>query len=263
MVRELLCACVLVAALAARAGADPAALPATQAPLRLIGTVVSTPAERSIAVVESAGATSVVRTGDAIGGARVQEIRKDGIVLAHSGRLERLDLATVARNSPATGAQTTVASVSDRGAPGATDGGTRDSDFQHAATARRERAAVRARGARASATPVSAEAGSEQRETVNADQLLVQLSNQARYAPQMDDEGRLRGVTLLDVRPDSTLERLGLRSGDVVVSVAGVRVDNSPRAFDALRALNPRAGGEVLVERRGVPTRISVPPGAL
>jgi S1-C subfamily serine protease len=93
--------------------------------------------------------------------------------------------------------------------------------------------------------------------------MLVNLSSQARYKPLLDENGQLRGVAVLDVRPDSTLERLGLRSGDVVVSVAGVRVDNSAAAFNALRGLDPRAGGQVMVERGGLPTVITVPPGAL
>jgi S1-C subfamily serine protease len=132
----------------------------------------------------------------------------------------------------------------------------------------RTRSATRARR-RASGVPASAARGQDGDEDTAArsaagnDQMLVNLSSQARYKPLLDENGQLRGVAVLDVRPDSTLERLGLRSGDVVVSVAGVRVDNSAAAFNALRAIDPRAGGEVLVERGGLPTRITVPPGAL
>jgi type II secretory pathway component PulC len=146
----------------------------------------------------------------------------------------------------------------------------KDRDWREAQTSRRERAAEKARNARAEAVPASAaaqdeegEASSEVTQPLTTEQLLVNLASQARYAPLLDEAGQLRGVALMDVRPDSTLERLGLRSGDVVVSVAGVKVDNTTKAFDALRALNPRAGGEVLIERQGVPTRIAVPPGAL
>ncbi len=264
MVRELLGVWLLVLGLASRASAEPAVLPETRLPLRLIGTVVAAQAERSIAVIENSGATAVVRTGDAIGPARVLEIRKDGVVLAQAGQLEQLTLASVAIPSRSAGSGQASASASSGGASaGDRDAG--DPDPQRAAAASRGRARAR----RATAVPASAargqesEAGSAALETVTTDQLLVNLSSQARYAPLLDGEGQLRGVAILDVLPDSTLERLGLRSGDVVVSVAGVRVDNSSAAFDALRALNPRAGGEVLVERQGVPTRITVPPGAL
>ena len=259
-------AAAALAALASGASAETV-LRETTLPLRLIGTVVAAQGERSIAVVESQGQTLVVRAGDSIGSARVEEIRKDGIVLAQAGQLERLALAPVAAVRPP---GTELASAS------GTSGDDPDPDARHAtddeaqdASVRRARRAARARATRASAVPASAarsqdgEADAQVAEAVSNDQLLVNLSSQARYKPMLDAEGNLRGVAIIDVRPDSTLERLGLRSGDVVVSVAGVRVDNSPAALGALRGINPRAGGEVLVERGGVPTRITVPPGSL
>jgi len=267
MLRELFAIGFVVFALAARSSAEPA-LPETHLPLRLIGTVVAAQAERSMAVIDDQGATRVVRTGDEIGSARVLAIHKDGIVLAQAGRLERLALAPIA-----------IARARAAGPPGASastdEGGESDSPeaaeraSRAASAARRSRASSRTAAKRASAVPASAaraqddEAGSEATQRASNDQLLVNLSQQARYKPLLDGEGHLRGVAILDVRPDSQLERLGLRSGDVVVSVAGVPVDNSAQAFNALRALNPRAGGEVLVERGGLPTRITIPPGAL
>ena len=267
MARELFCMLLVVTALAARASAEPL-LPETKLPLHLVGTVVAAQSERSIAVIESLGATQIVRTGDAIGAARVQEIHKDGIVLALAGRLERLAFAPVAIARAAGPAQAS-ASASDSGDADGNDLDANDGGSREARSARRARIASRARATRASAVPASAargqddDADSEVTQAVSNDQLLVNLSAQARYKPLLDSEGKLHGVAILDVRPDSTLERLGLRSGDVVVAVAGVPVDNSSQAFDALRALNPRAGGELLVERGGLPTRITVPPGAL
>jgi type II secretion system protein C len=266
MVREFFAVCFAVAVLAARAGAEPA-LPETQLPLHLIGTVVAAQAERSIAVIENSGTTKVLRTGDTIGAARVQEIHKDGIVLAQAGRLERLTLASVAVARGPGATQTSAAASSagetDSDTMDATDPGTRRTPVT-----RRARTAARTRATRGSAVPASAARGEDDAdpqvaERVTNDQLLVTLSSQARYAPLLDANGQLRGVALTEVRPDSTLERIGLRSGDVVVSVGGVRVDNSSKAFDALRALNPSAGGEVVVERGGTPTRINVPPGTL
>ena len=93
MARRLFRALVVIATLASRASAEPA-LPETQLKLRLIGTVVAAESARSVAVIQNGGATAVVRAGDAIGGARVQEIRKDEVVLTQSGRLERLVLAS-------------------------------------------------------------------------------------------------------------------------------------------------------------------------
>ena len=113
MARRLLRALVVVAALASRASAEPA-LPDTQLQLRLIGTVVAAESARSIAVIQNGGATAVVRAGDAIGGARVQEIRKDEVVLTQSGRLERLAFNAVATASR-TGSGLTGDSTSARG----------------------------------------------------------------------------------------------------------------------------------------------------
>ncbi len=262
--REILGVWVVVATLAARASAEPA-LPETQLPLRLIGTVVVAQAERSIAVIENGGATSVVRTGDAIGGARVQAIWKDGVVLAQAGRLERLAFASLSAASAAgPGAQS--ASARARGTAEAGGVAAVDRELRHALPYRRAQAAKAREAsatARAAAQPDAGEPGSEVAHESSAEQVLTRLASQARYSPLLDEGGKLRGVALMDIRADSTLARLGLRSGDVVISVAGVNVDNSPRSVDTLRSLDPRAGGEVLVERAGVPTRIEVPPGAL
>lgn len=269
MARERLVVGLAVLAFAFQARAD-ASLPETTLPLRLVGTIVASRAERSIAVVENDGARVVAHVGDAVGSARVKEIRKDGIVLQTASRLEHLPFAigSVA-NADAPGVTTVAASASGEGGAGGREAA--DRDWRRAAQERRARLAAKpraTRATRATAAPASAGAGDEAGETVAAkpvdsQALLAQLANQARYAPYHDEDGVLRGVALMDIRPDSTLERIGLRSGDVVISIAGVKVDNTTKAFDALRSLNPRAGGEVLVQRRGIPTRIAVPPGAL
>lgn len=266
MARERLAVGLAVLAFAFQAHAD-ASLPETTLPLRLVGTVVASRTERSIAVVENDGARVVAHVGDAVGSARVTEIRKDGIVLRTASRLEHLPFALgSAGSADAPGVASVAASARNDGEARERDAAARD--WRRAAQERRARLAAKPRATRATAGPASATAGDEAGEVVAArpvdsQTLLAQLANQARYAPYRDEDGKLRGVALMDVRPDSTLERIGLRSGDVVVSIAGVKVDNTPQAFDALRSLNPRAGGEVLVERRGVPTRIAVPPGAL
>lgn len=249
MAREL--ALVLVAALlcASRAVADTT-LPESTLPLHLVGTVVAAQPERSIALIESAGKVSVLRAGDEVGGAELQEIHKDGVVLALSGRLERLALS--GRVAPsASGRASAVVWAPESGA-------SVDSRDEREPMLRRAVPRARATPARAARQPRRSAS-----ESASPDALLASLSGQARYAPVQDASGALHGLALLDVRPDSALERIGLRSGDVVVSVAGVKLDQGSRAFDALRALDPSAGGEVLIERQGVPTRIAVPPGAL
>jgi len=268
MARELLRALVAVAVLAvlaARASAE-SPLPETQLPLRLIGTVVAAESGRSIAVIENGGATAVVRTGDAIGGARVEEIRKDEVVLTSSGRLERLAFSAFATASRG-GSGSAAGSAAAGGQQATAAREAKDRDWPDASNAGRASARALARAPMPNPVPASAAAQDEDdaaaKPPLTTEQLLVNLSSQARYAPLLDQDGKLHGVALMDIRQDSTLERIGLQSGDVVVSVGGVQVDNTTKAFDALRALDPRAGGEVLVERKGVPTVITVPPGSL
>src|SRR5262245_34079921 len=87
---DLRCAAVLMTlALCASVRAE-VPLDETTLPLRLIGTVVSARADRSLAVIQSGASPHVVHRGESIGGARVEEIAKDGIVLEHGSRLERL-----------------------------------------------------------------------------------------------------------------------------------------------------------------------------
>ncbi len=94
------------------------------------------------------------------------------------------------------------------------------------------------------------------------DDLLAELSRQARFQPVLDEQGRLRGVALLGILPDSTLERFGLLSGDMVTHVAGVKVDNTANAYNTLRGLDLSKGVDLTVLRRGARTTVSIPPGA-
>jgi S1-C subfamily serine protease len=94
------------------------------------------------------------------------------------------------------------------------------------------------------------------------DEVIAEVSRQARFQPLLDDEGKLRGVALLGIVPDSMLERFGLQSGDVVTHVAGVKIDNTANAYNTLRGLNLANGVELTVVRRGAPTTVNVPPGS-
>src|SRR5262249_4491245 len=66
-------------------------------------------------------------------------------------------------------------------------------------------------------------------------QLVADLAAQPRFAPVMDNNGKLRGVALMNVVPDSLIERLGLRSDDVVVAIEGTPIDSSGRAMNVAR----------------------------
>ena len=76
------------------------------------------------------------------------------------------------------------------------------------------------------------------------------LGSQARVIPNHVG-GRTRGYKLVGVRPNSLFRTIGIRSGDVIMSVNGQPIDSAAKAlglFDKLKS-EPQVG--VKIERRG------------
>jgi S1-C subfamily serine protease len=96
----------------------------------------------------------------------------------------------------------------------------------------------------------------------DTEEALRTLASQARFLPEFGNGGEVRGIAVQSVVPGSTLDRLGLRSGDLVVSVAGHRVDD-PASAQALRALPLHEPFAVEIVRAGAPATLRVPGGAL
>jgi type II secretory pathway component PulC len=192
----------------------------------------------------------VVRQGESIGGARVEEIGKDAVVIAHASRRERLSFGAPGASSSA-GPTTTAAEL-------ARAHGDAGRDDEPRARAARRTPTFRARPM---ARRPTAKSASFAKPRTN-DEVIADISRQARFQPLLDDAGKLRGVAVLGIVPDSMLERFGLQSGDVVTHVAGVKIDNTANAYNTLRGLNLANGVEVTVVRRGAPTTVNVPPGA-
>ena len=260
MARRLVVAVgVLVSALACASARADVALDETRLPLRLIGTVVAARADRSLAVIESAGATRVVHPGDSIGSATVEEIAKDGIVIANASRRERLSFGAPGTPGAASTSAELARAHSASAGPDPRDRG-RDAgrDPEPRGAAARRTTALRGL---ASARKAAVQRASFETPKSN-DDVLADLSRQARFQPLLDDAGKLRGVALLGVLPDSMLERFGLQSGDVVTHVAGVKIDSTANAYNTLRGLNLRDGVELTVVRRGAQTTVNVPPGS-
>lgn len=85
------------------------------------------------------------------------------------------------------------------------------------------------------------------------------MDNAARSASffSMRDQvsGQPRGVKVVGIHPGSLLDNLGLRTGDVLVSVGDRKLSNAQAAFELFQALNKARRGEtvkVTLERRGV-----------
>ena len=67
----------------------------------------------------------------------------------------------------------------------------------------------------------------------------------------------------MNVMSDSMLERLGLRSDDVVVAIQGTPIDRAARAMAVARGLSWSQPVRLDIERHGVPTVVMVDPRAV
>jgi type II secretion system protein C len=232
---------------------------------RLLGTIVSSDVRSSQAVISEAGKQRVVTIGMDVDGAEVVEIQAEAVLLRRQGRIETLTLAMASTPSGPGGGNVPAAA-----APGADDGGDTPSGADRARgaapVARRPPArgafgASASRGTRGSSG--SKDPSSEKDAARSNDQILADLANQARFAPVMDNNGKLRGVAIMNVMPDSMIERLGLRSDDVVVAIQGTPIDSSGAAMNVARGLDYSSPVTLGIERRGVPAVVVVQPASL
>ena len=237
-----------VAALAlAAASAGHAGNPRSQ--VRLLGTVVSSDATRSLAMVEAGGASRAVRVGQDLDGATVVEIKSEAVVLRRRGELETLALASVSRPASARGGDVPAS-------PARSDAELAATDPEHARRSpprNAQRRTTRATPAPAPQVTDPTGAGAAARSN---DEMLAQISQQARFAAVNGDNGKLRGVALMF--GDSVLERLGLRNDDVVTSINGVAIDSSGAALREARGIDPKRPVALGIERRGVPQVLQV-----
>lgn len=69
-------------------------------------------------------------------------------------------------------------------------------------------------------------------------------------------------LKVVHVTPNAAGEKLGLRSGDIVVAYAGQPIANAA-SFLARRRAEPPAPGELVFERDGVRHTVTAAPGLL
>jgi type II secretion system protein C len=237
-------------------------LPETGLPLLLRGTAVARPVERSLAVIEDQRQSDVVivRVGTSIAGARVERIERTRVIVRYRGRREQLllpgaEVSGVASARPAA-AESTTPIAGDRG---------EEARAADRVRGLRPRARAAARGSRPDrqapqdtaldSPPASPDAAEQDR--------LMELSQQARFLPQFGDAGELRGIVITDIRASSTLERIGLRDGDVVLAIGDNRIENAEQVVPALRSLDGSTNIEIEIERGGILQTVEVPAGTL
>lgn len=247
----------LAALLLCLAAGDASALESRN--VRLLGTIVSSDPASSQAVVEVGGKQSVVRAGMDVGGAQVVEIQSELVMLRRGGQLEKLTLGSIS-----------VASLGKSGAavPASPAPASADSDAPPpppapapARVARRSGSASQSAALRRGVTR-GGKMGEGEATRTN-DQVMADLAAQARFAPVMDNDGKLRGVAVMNIMSDSLIERLGLRSDDVIVAIQGTPIDSSGRAMNVARSLNLSQPVRLDIERQGAPTTLMVDPSAV
>jgi type II secretory pathway component PulC len=240
-------------------GVDADAIAETSLHLRLLGTIVAGDPRASLAILEdSTGRSRVMRIGGRIGDARIEHIEREWVVVSERGRIRRISFdrtrALRARAEPERGpsrdAELALLAQGIRPPPAAPiqPASPRRGGGDEGALAGDWSDSLEIRTALAELGPQAAST-------------LFDLSRQGQFQPQFGEGGTLAGISVGAVSPGSRLERLGLRSGDVVVSVAGNPLQ-SYSDLSALRGLQAQ-GFQVGLVRGGVPVTLQVPPGAL
>jgi type II secretory pathway component PulC len=252
---------------ATAAGGAPGALAAahrtveTAPGLRLLGTVIAADPASSLAVIEDAAIprVHVVHPGTRIGELLVERIAPGWVEGTLHGRLVRVAFASTSPRA----AEPTPEEAPAEPEPEALVAAARPARERPQPVAPAARAAqddddlapaawmdsLEVRTALAELGPRHAAA-------------LFDLSRQADFSPQFGEGGALHGIQIGDVRPGSTLERVGLQRGDLVVAVNGTAV-RSVSSLASLRGVALENGFPIDVIRAGMPTTLRVPAGEL
>jgi general secretion pathway protein C len=90
-------------------------------------------------------------------------------------------------------------------------------------------------------------------DTVLRNQMLLMQST--RIVPEHKD-GKVAGIRLFGIRPDTLLGALGLSNGDRLESINGIEMDSPEKLLQAYARLPAASRLTVLVNRRGQPTTI-------
>ena len=79
---------------------------------------------------------------------------------------------------------------------------------------------------------------------------LSDLSRSMRIVPEIRD-GKATGFRLYSVQPDGACHRLGLRNGDIIRAVGGVKVTSPESALEGYSRMKGSSDPTVTVERDG------------
>jgi general secretion pathway protein C len=97
----------------------------------------------------------------------------------------------------------------------------------------------------------------DRREVDHAINNLSELFTQVRAVPYSLQEGVVQGFRLFQIKPDSLIDRIGLKNGDVIQRVNGVEISDPGTAFQLLQDLQGHQQIRVDVLRNQQPTSLS------
>ncbi len=214
----------------------PAVVPETRLNLKLRGVFASVDDNAARAIIaDSRGDEDSYRLGAELpGGAILNEIHADHVILEHNGRLETLKLPV---DNPEAGAGSRSASSSgssrrDTAPPAARN--TSSGNIAQASSSTADNAAL---------------LGQYRDALVNDPNSVMGLINVRPY----QKDGQLKGYRLRPGKDRALLRRFGLRSGDVVTAVNGVPMNNPVKALEVLRDISSASQLTVDIERNGTP----------
>jgi general secretion pathway protein C len=199
----------------------PVKAPETKLNLQLVGTFASEDDVQALALItESNGSARAYKVGELVpGGARLEQILTDRIVLSRNGHLEILSLPREFANTDRAFSSNTLAASLSPPMP------------SNATTVDASTVAARLRNT----------IGSQPEKT---------LQDLALATPYIED-GQFLGFRLLPGRDQQLLRELGLRTGDIITQVNGVRLDNPGQGINLLQELLDADQVAIQVQRAG------------
>lgn len=195
--------------------------PETQLSLKLLGTFAADQPVDGLAIIaDESGQQGYYGTGDELpGGATLEEVHLGRVVLRYQGRLESLPLV---RSETGDQRSSRGQAIAENRSPGArTPRSLNGSDWQAARQQSRLDTAK-----------------------------LAELGRQIRALPHIEN-GETVGVRLMAAQDASVLQKLGLRSSDIILSVNGIPLSDASRQFELMNQLNDQNQFQVRLRRQG------------
>lgn len=201
----------------------------SHSPLRLWGTAVGD-VDQAFAIIEDLGTKSqgLYHKGDMVlPGVTLMEVHWDRVMISRHGRRETLALPM---NPPSPTSSPTATITAEP-------------------TISEEREGVR---------QVTSDSFLIDRQEVDrAMNNLNELFTQARAVPYSSPDGEAQGFRLFAIKPQSLIDRIGLKNGDIVQRVNGVEIADPSTAFGLLQELQGQSQVRVDVMRNHQPVTLS------